>query len=150
MGTKVRHWTGEHDSNGRQVYEEHQGRTQVYDTAEIWKAAVHSDTYRKWQYDKFMQTSPLVDSDGVMYSRSSHSPLKEKAVKNLSQTHLGPGDHGQRGSLLRYATVGAEAADNHTALRDSRGHRSSSVACSSPRSTKSIYSTCTMWRYGKR
>ena len=89
MGTKVRHWTGEHDSNGRQVYEEHQGRTQVYDTAEIWKAAVHSDTYRKWQYDKFMQTSPLVDSDGVMYSRSSHSPLKEKAVKNLSQTHLG-------------------------------------------------------------
>ena len=45
MDSKVRHWTGERDSGGRQVYEEHQGRTQVYDTAEIWKAAVNSEMY---------------------------------------------------------------------------------------------------------
>ena len=70
-GTKIRSWTGDVDDRGRQVYVEHQGRTQVYDTKELWAAAIQTDTFHKWQYQKFFDTSPLLDVNGLLYTRDN-------------------------------------------------------------------------------
>ena len=93
MDSKVRHWTGERDSGGRQVYEEHQGRTQVYDTAEIWKAAVNSEMYHEWHYKKFLKTAPLIDETGTMYDRDGIE-MTQKMIKKSSRVKLGLGEIG--------------------------------------------------------
>ena len=77
-GTAVRHWNGEKDEAGRQVYEEHQGRTQTFKTKEIYEAAVKCQKYTDWQWSK----APVMDADGTLYSRASTAPINTKATTN--------------------------------------------------------------------